>query len=295
MFEYKYKVPKAEQGTTYGSICIRNIVFEPEEIEKVLPQIVFDDENIKHMFAEENLDNFNRKNIYRRFIPKLKVDTDLSRFIEDSIKDNVSFYSFLAEGILGLIFRDLYKYQLAKAVIDVYDTLNDSHTGVDACMYDMDSGVIVLGEAKFYENLEAGIKKIIADFTQKSIKNKLESLQVATENSHEASRIILKNLAVGDYDILTLDEFMNQKIMFAGFVLHSEDDVSEYKEKSFYDKYNISIEQLVENIEKAIKTDITKGDYEIIMVHLPVSSKKSLIAKVIETSRLKLKEMSDAV
>lgn len=48
MFEYKYKVPKSEFKTTYGSICINNIVFEPNEIERVLPEIVFKDDNLKH-------------------------------------------------------------------------------------------------------------------------------------------------------------------------------------------------------------------------------------------------------
>ena len=36
MFKYKYKVPKKEFDTTYGSICIENVIFEPNEIEKVL-------------------------------------------------------------------------------------------------------------------------------------------------------------------------------------------------------------------------------------------------------------------
>ena len=40
MFKYKYKVPKKEFDTTYGSICIENVIFEPNEIEKVLPEII---------------------------------------------------------------------------------------------------------------------------------------------------------------------------------------------------------------------------------------------------------------
>ena len=55
MFEYKYKIPKVELKTTFGSVCIRNIIFDPSEIEKALPAIVFNDENLMHMFAEDDL------------------------------------------------------------------------------------------------------------------------------------------------------------------------------------------------------------------------------------------------
>ncbi len=71
---------------------------------------------------------------------------------------------------MGLVFRDLYNYSLAKGVIDIGETLSDSHTGVDACLYNLEHNVIVLGEAKFYESLSGGMNKIINDFVGKSIK-----------------------------------------------------------------------------------------------------------------------------
>ena len=291
MFEYQYKIPKTEINTTYGSIGIKNIVFEPGEIEKVLPDIVFEDENLKHMFAEENLNDFRRRNIYKRFIPKTKTNLELEQFINHSMASNASFYSFLAEGILGLVFRDLYDYRLAKGIIDVNDTLSDSHTGVDACMYDLDNNIIVLGEAKFYNELYSGVNKIIEDFTKKSIKNKIESLQTASENCIETSRIIIKNLGSDSYDELTVDRFMNQTIIFAGFVLHSETDISKYGNNNFYDIYKLSVQALIDNIKKSLNIKEIKGNYEIIMVHLPINNKKNLIGKIIETSRRKLREL----
>lgn len=295
MFEYKYKVPKKEIGTTYGSISIKNIIFEPGEIEKVLPDIVFDDENLKHMFAEENLNDFKRRNIYRRFIPKTKVPSEIEQFIKESIQTNVSFYSFLAEGILGLIFRDLYDYKLAKGVIDINDTLVDSHTGVDACMYDMENSAIVLGEAKFYGSLDSGMNRIINDFVKKNIKNKLESLQIATENCPQSHKIVIKNLSLDEYDEITVEQFINQKIIFAGFVLHSEQDISNYGKQEFYNKYTISVQKLANNINKHLKVDCIKGEYEIIMLHLPIRDKKTLISKIIETSQIKLSEMKNNI
>lgn len=291
MFDYKYKVVKNECETTYGSICIRNIVFEPEEIENVLPDIVLEDENLKHMFAEDNLNRRNRQIIYRRFTPKSEITIDLDDFIEENILTNKSFYSFLAEGILGLIFRDMYSYQLAKGIIDVGETLADSHTGVDACMYNLEQSRIVLGEAKFYESFDRGIKQIIKDLVDNSVKNKLESLQTKLENCEEAYRIVIKNLAIGEYDELTVEQFMNQKITFAGFVLHSESDVSQYGNSDFYDKYFVSVEQLVNNVRDSLKHDDIEGDYEIILVHLPIKDKKNLIRKMIEASRAKLTSM----
>ena len=288
MFEYKFKVLKQDSGTTFGSISINNIVFEPGEIEKALPEIVFDDENLKHMFAEECIDDFKRKNIYRRFIPKTKLDVEIVKFVEESIRANVTFYSFLAEGILGLVFRDIYGYKLSKGIIDVYDTLVDSHTGVDACMYSEEDSLFVLGEAKFYEKFDSGIKQIISDFIDKDIKNKLESLQTATENCSESNRIVVKNLSLDKYNELTIDEFMSQKIIFAGFVLHSESNISRYNEKDFYDNYSISTQELANHVNDSLGISGINGDYEIIIVHLPVSSKRNLIAKIIETAKIKL-------
>lgn len=291
MFKYMYKVPKNECKTTYGSLRINNIIFEPGEIERVLPEIIFEDENLKHMFAEDNLSRNKRRNIYRRFIPKSEMSPDISSFVKENISKNKSFYSFLAEGILGLVFRDLYDFNLAKGVIDIGETLSDSHTGVDACLYNLNENVIVLGEAKFYESLSGGINQIIEDLVKKSIKNKLESLQTAVENCDEANQIVIKNLKLEEYEELTVDQFMNQRIVFAGFVLHSEKDISQYNKSDFYEKYSVSTYQLEKNINDSLKHDDIEGDYEIILVHLPIKDKKSLIVKIIETSKDKLRSM----
>ena len=192
---------------------------------------------------------------------------------------------------MGLVFRDLYNYSLAKGVIDIGETLSDSHTGVDACLYNLEHNVIVLGEAKFYESLSRGMNKIINDFVGKSIKNKLESLQTNVENCEEACQIVIKNLQLEDYDELTVEQFMNQRIVFAGFVLHSETDVSQYNKPDFYNKYFVSTQQLEKNINDSLKHDDIEGKYEIILVHLPIKDKKSLIVKIIESAKDKIRNM----
>ena len=55
VFEYMYKIPQNENKTTYGSLRISNIIFEPKEIENKLPDIIFKNDNLKHMFVESDL------------------------------------------------------------------------------------------------------------------------------------------------------------------------------------------------------------------------------------------------
>lgn len=135
------------------------------------------------------------------------------------------------------------------------------------------------------------MNKIIDDFVSKNIKNKLESLQTNAENCEETCQIIIKNLQLEDYDELTVDQFMNQRIVFAGFVLHSEQDISQYDKQDFYNKYFISTQQLEYNISDSLKHNDIEGEYEIILVHLPIKDKKSLIVKMIETSKDKIRSM----
>ena len=89
---------------------------------------------------------------------------------------------------------------------------------------------------------------------------------------------------------MTVDQFMNQRIIFAGFVLHSEEDIIKYGEISFYDKFFISSQQLKDNICHSLNNSVD-GDYEIILIHLPIKDKKSLIIKMIETSKNKLRSV----
>ena len=293
MFKYYKKVEKAKIETTFGSICIENIVFDSKDIEEMLPKIILEDENLKYMFAEDELNDFKKRNIYKRFIPQEKTERDLINYINHSINFNKSFYSFLAEGLLSLIYRDIYGYKLAAGVIDVRDTLSDSHTGVDACMYDKNLGVIVLGEAKFYERLKPGMNAIISDFLNNNIKNKLESLKTISDNNYETNKIILKNLSKGEYDEITIEEFMNQKIIFAGFVLHGEKNIEKYNEVKYFDDYYVNTKILRQNICDCLRIDSYKADYKIILVHLPVNDKKELISKMIKSSKSKLKSLGE--
>lgn len=291
MFIEKYFVEKEVIRTKYGSICIENVEFNPEDLQQMLPQIIFDEENLKYMFSDNMLDNFSKFNIFRRFIPK-DVPNELTlEYVTNSISNNKNFYSFIAEGILGLVYKDLYNYKLSKGLIDTLDTVNDTHTGVDACMYDRQNNVIILGEAKFYEDLNQGVNKIIYDFTRKNIKNKIESLEIAVANNSAAYEITIKNIDKQNYEEYSLGEFLNQKLIFAGFVLHSETSTRGYDAIDFYDKYNITSEMLKENIKKSLNIGEIKADYNIVIIHLPIKDKKELIMRIIEIANKKLDDL----
>lgn len=295
MFIEKYFVEKEIIRTKYGSVCIENVEFNPEDLQQKLPQIIFDEENLKYMFSDDMLDNFSKFNIFKRFIPK-DVPNELTlEYVTNSIKNNKNFYSFLAEGILGLVYKDLYNYKLSKGLIDMLDTVNDTHTGVDACMYDRQNNVVILGEAKFYEDLNQGINKIISDFTNKNIKNKIESLETAVANNREAYEIAIKNIDKEKYEKYSLEEFLNQKLVFAGFVLHSETSTRGYDAVDFYDRYNITSERLKKNIEKSLNIDKIKADYNIVIIHLPIKDKKTLIMRIIEIANKELENLRGGI
>lgn len=85
---------------------------------------------------------------------------------------------------------------------------------------------------------------------------------------------------------------MNQKIIFAGFVLHNNDiNMEKYLELDFYNNFNISIESLKYNIANDIEIDFTKCEYNIVLFHLPINSKKALIKEIIERADTELKHM----
>jgi len=223
-----------------------------------------------------------------RFIPLLKRGQTVSGYINLHGRTNKNFYSFLAEGLLALVYKDVTGFKIAKAVIDIDGTLNDTHTGADAVMYDEINNVIVLGEAKFYKNSRDGINAIIKDFAKHKIVNKLESLCKISSTREVTKKILMHNLGTGVHEEIPIDKFLSQKIVFAGFVLHDETDtnIKDYKNPSRYDGYKIDMVAINRNIRRSFKRiKLANNNYEIIIVHLPIDSKDQLIKDVIEKAQ----------
>lgn len=272
-------------STSYGLVAINNIIFDPLIIENYLPNIVFDDDNLKYMFQQDNLDNTLKRGVLTRFIPNIGKD-NLEDYIKKSMTGNVNFYSFLAEGMMALIFRDIKHYELAAGAIDVRDTLNDTHSGVDACMFDKDNNVIILGEAKFYKDMRGGVRKIISDFTDNNITNKIDSLKRISDINTNTRFITIKNIGTNEPTTLTLEEFLKQKIIFGGFVLHNSlRNPQNYLNGNYYDNFELSLGALEENIKKCLDVDVTDCQYEIFIFHLPIDNKLTLIEKMIDRAK----------
>ncbi len=280
-FCLKNKVEKQIISTSYGLVAINNIVFDPLEIENYLPNIIFDDNNLKFMFQQNKLNTRMRRLILNRFIPNDR-SIDLTTYVQNSLSQNKNFYSFLAEGMLTLIFRDINNYELATGILDVTNTLNDTHSGVDACMFDRENSVLVLGEAKFYRSFKEGIEAVFDDFKNKKILNKIDSFKRNSEYNEESEDIIIKNLCTNNIMELTLQEFVNQNLIFAGFVLHNSlKRVDTYLKEGFYNSLYFSVDDLKNKINKNLNTDVSKCKYEVFLFHLPINDKKELIEKII--------------
>ena len=208
---------------------------------------------------------------------------NLDSFVDEQMK-NVNFYSFFAEGLMSIVLNDLFNYSLSAGTIDLGHTLIDSHTGVDACMYDSENNVFILGESKFYKDVKSGINQIILDFTKKAgFFNKLDSFKRKTEANEISRKILLKKLDKGILDEITLKEFLQLDINFAGFVLHQQNGkIDKYFEPSYYDNLNISTNLIQSNISNVLNTNFTNSKFNIIFLHIPISNKKEFIKLIIE-------------
>ena len=177
-FCYFHRVYKKELKTEYSSINFEGYTFDVGKMEDYLSEYVLSRENLRFIFCENSneISRFKLQNMLNRFLPSddsVKNIDDISR----KISEDSSYYSFLAEAILPLVYRDIYGFNLISSAIDINMTLTDTATGADACMYDSEKKTFVLGEAKFYRNFNQGMNAIITNFTGKDgFINKLNSL-----------------------------------------------------------------------------------------------------------------------
>lgn len=192
-FKLYNNVYKESIKTKFGVISINNIKFDSLQIQRFLPDIVFEDENLKFMFQETSISNRKKSLILKRFLPNTDIN-DIEQYITESIQSNKTFYSFLAEGMLGLVFRDVFGYDLSVGIIDIKETLNDTHSGADVCLFDKENNALVIGEAKFYETFKNGMNAVISDFVKKKIVNKLDSFKRKIESNDTSWEIVIKNL-----------------------------------------------------------------------------------------------------
>lgn len=282
------KHEKVEINTTYAILTINKIHISPDKLETFCSEILFQKENMEFIFDKKIKSVSDENDMIDFFIPVTANDNAIEEYILNSMKRNVNFYSFFAEALLTVALKDIYNYDLTSAAVDINNTVIDGHTGADECLYDEKNEVLVLGEAKFYKNFHDGLNKIITDFTSENgFLNKLISFKKHCSNNIQSRSIILKKLNKTDIHLLTIEEFLSMNITYAGFVLHEHTgNLNKYVDNNFYDIYNISAEKISSNIEKCLNKKI-KTNHNVLLIHLPINSKKDLINKIIEIAKKK--------
>lgn len=273
--ELSYKESDDEQNLL--GIKLDNIILTTDEYNDVLCSFLLDDANLNMIFSEK-IDDCNIKKSYDFFIPDHLVgeeftEEELRSFVVKKLKSDPSYYSGVAEGIMPLIMNKINNWKLSRSVYTLFSSLMEITTGADSCYYD-DSGIIVLGEAKFYKSFGDGIDSLLYSINERP-GHKPNSLFNATRNNQDAMALIKKmNTDLSD-DSITLKEFKKLKKIYAGFILHKNQK-----------RYNNHLEKFKrEELSVAIEAF---GEIDQVKIyHLPVESKTELIIDLI----MKAKEM----
>ena len=288
------KKEQKENKTTFGLLSVEEIEIGSKELQKYISEIILNKSNLEFIFCDKIEDIEDYFNMIKRFVPDDEV-VDIEAYVKDNLSKNFNFYSFLAEALLPLIFKDLFNYKLTSAVISINDSITDGHTGADSCMFDNDNNLLVLGESKFYQDVNAGFRAIITNLTeQDGFKNKISSFKRNIENNRESKAIIIKQLNRGSLSKLSFDEFLSMNILYSGFVLHDHKvKIDTYLKNDYYDKYLISAENISKNIKDVFGIDEKKLNHTILFVHLPIYDKKDLIKMVIEKAESVLEDIAN--
>lgn len=275
-------------------LSVENIEIGTEELDNALMKLSLDSDNLFYLLQENNRSNSNLKRILLSFSCSKKFDNDeeIKAYIDSSLSKRKAFYSFLAEMLQALLLKDVCGYDLVTHVISYGFNPSLTHQGPDSCLYSEKDKKIVLGEAKFIESCGDCFRKIIDDFKENGrLLGKLDSLSIAAQDNPAARQIIISKLGDESLDIISLEDFLKNDLVFCGFALHNMTGKKEkYLESSFYDGYEIEVSEVLEHIQKIYKREYIKtidelGKYKVIIFHLPIKSKKELIFKIIKEAQ----------
>jgi len=254
---------KKESKCKKYKFCIYHHELSLADLDVYILQIMFDETKLNQLFQPNSTLNIDdRINQLRRFIETKFINREKDVTVQEiekaiSENENNSYYSFFAEALLARLNIDWIDDKLITGVILVDDTIKTVSTGADVCMYSDEN--LVLGEAKFYNNLGGGLDSIITD---KSFESKLESF--INKLSKQKNSFFLKNID-GIINKKTQDEIKALPLIFTGFVLHT---------KSIKNNYDTHYEKV-----DAININNFEKHYQAHLYHLPIESKEELIFK----------------
>jgi hypothetical protein len=271
--------------TEYGVLTINHIVIDPDQLESLIVEMIFDWDNLEFVFSKNHIKGDERIIVLNRFLPPAKIDEsfDYDGYVEEELKKHTGFYSFLGEALMAIALKDIFGYQLSAAILDVENTINDSHTGADGCLYDSFNNKLIIGEAKFRNSLNDCFDEIENNFSiDSSIENKLNSFYNASRSNPGSRRIILQSLKTNDLKIVEFHDFLKMELIMCGFATHNSlNSTKKYLKDGFYDRWGMTNETINENIKKRYSMD-SAPNYTLYMFHIPIKNKQELIVKVIK-------------
>ena len=280
-FNLKYDIKKEKIKTEYGLVIVENIMFDYNAFEDYLIKIIFEKETLEYIFKTEIKCQTDYEKMLLRFTPR-KKDLNVEQYVIEKCNGankNNGFYSFFAEALLPLVYKDIKGYNLTTAAIDINHTLFDTETGADTCLYDENNKVLVLGEAKFYKSFSQGLAAVGNSLSNSNFYNKLNNFMNKNLNFSKYN-FILRELNKNQILEITVEDFATLKLSFAGFVLHEgtkRENYSSYTYNYNTDKCNAnSIETIAEKM-----CNIENVNYELSLFHFPINNKEKLIEAII--------------
>lgn len=279
--KFERKNGTKKENPLYDEIEFKSIDITDEELDKYISEFVLNEENLDFMFKKVEGNNY--RSHLNFFIPDDEYK-NLEEYVKKALGDNNSFYSFLSEGLLGIVYNDILGFETAHALINISSTLTDTASGVDGCLYSKENNILALCEAKFHKEYSKASITIKKDFEGK-ISNKIGSF-LRKIRTGEDTKVILNILTNEKAESVKREDLLGLNLYFLGFVLHKKNKTGKYKYES-----KISIEKMKENFdkEKLVLNNKKYGMYTVILFHLGIESKEGLICKIISKAEELLK------
>ncbi len=286
-FEFEnFKYDQKKEISKAVPINIDNIRITIEELDYFLIKIILDKDNLSKLTMVNNLSPEIKRilsffsNSNNRDFSNIDIN-DIKSHVRDELNANKSFYHFLAEALLGIIFEKYNNFSWTSALIDYDAGLTNTSQGVDACLYNLESNQISLGEAKFYESFSNAINKILENFIDLT-DGKINDFLTKIKNNDNTNKIVMNILDISQNQVLSLtkSDLLNLNFSLFGFVLHDSKknyDYSKLKEKFL----RVDLNNQAKIKSKSLSS---KWNGNLILIHLPISNKIELISKFIKSA-----------
>lgn len=214
----------------------------------------------------------------RKYIKKLMDNNILKENIFDIFNsigwnkdkidiNNTIFQGDFAEYLMCIVIDKLNKFKTLISKVSLKTSPNMPSYGNDNIFFDYDDNILYYGESKFYQNAEDGLKASLNSLTKHSSITEIRFIRSHT-NTFIAKNDEIRNKLIEKLEIVYPDED-NIKIKQISFIVNED-----IWRKEDYEKILLKLYKTQENIFSNFT--------EIILIFLPVISKKELLEHFVE-------------